>query len=139
LPNKQGVGYEVQGNKKVSHLFYIDDLKLFFRDETRVTAGVGHCQNIIDNMRMEFGPEKCVTAVFKHGKLPKSQNIILNNQRVIQNMKLQQTHKNMGIKESDGNDNSQIKDKLVKEYYHRVRQIPNTELNSKNTTQLSTP
>jgi hypothetical protein len=54
-------------------------------------------------------------------------------------MKLQQTHKKMGIKESDGNDNSQIKDKLVKEYYHRVHPIPNTELNSKNTTQLSTP
>jgi hypothetical protein len=55
---------------------------------------------------MEFGPDKCTTAVFKHGKLSKSQNIILNNQRVIQNVKLQQTHKNMGIGESDGTDKS---------------------------------
>jgi hypothetical protein len=79
---------------------------------------------------MDSGPDKCATAVFKYGKLPKSQNISLNNQRVIQNMELQETHTNVGIG-GDGIDNSQMKDKLAKEYYHQVRQIPKTELNSK--------
>jgi hypothetical protein len=48
-------------------------------------------------------------------------------------MELQETHKNVGIGEGDGIDNSQMKDKLVKEYHYRVCQIPKTELNSKNT------
>jgi hypothetical protein len=86
-----------------------------------------------DNIQMGFGPNKCTTAVFKYGKLPKSQNISLNNQRVMQNMELQETHKNVGIGEGDVIDNSQMKDKLVKEYYYRVCQIPKIELNSKNT------
>ena len=86
-----------------------------------------------DNIRMDFGPDKCSTAVFKYGKLPKSQNISLNNKTVIQNMELQETHKNVGIGEGDGIDNSQMKDKLVKAYYYRVRQISKTELNLKNT------
>jgi len=86
-----------------------------------------------DNIRLEGGPDKCAKAVFKYGKLPKSQNISLNNQTVIQNMELQETCKNLGIGEGDGIDNSQKKDKLVKEYYYRVRQIPKTELNLKNT------
>jgi hypothetical protein len=30
--DKQGAGYEVKGKNKVSHLFCMDDLKLFSRD-----------------------------------------------------------------------------------------------------------
>jgi hypothetical protein len=41
----QGAGYEVKGENKISHLFCMDYLKLFSRDEA-VTAGVDHCQNI---------------------------------------------------------------------------------------------
>jgi phospholipid N-methyltransferase len=81
---------------------------------------------------MDFGPDKSATAVFKYGKLPKSQNISLNNQRVIQNMELQETRKNVDIVEGDGIDNSQMKEKLMKEYYYQVCQIPKTKLNSKN-------
>jgi hypothetical protein len=46
-------------------------------------------------------------------------------------MELQETHKNLGIGEGDGIDNSQMMDKLVEEYYYQIHQIPKT--NSKNT------
>lgn len=36
------------------------------------------------------------------------------------------------IKDKDAVNNAQMKDKITKEYYHRVRQIVKTELNSKN-------
>jgi hypothetical protein len=52
------------------------------------------------------------------GKL--SQNIILKNQTVIRNMELDKTFKYLGIEEGGGIDNSQMKDKLVKEYYCQV-------------------
>jgi hypothetical protein len=32
--SKQGAGYAVKGENKVGRLFYMDDLKLFSRDET---------------------------------------------------------------------------------------------------------
>jgi len=37
---------------------------------------------------MEFGLDKCSTAVLKHGKLSKSHNISVNNWTVISNMVL---------------------------------------------------
>jgi hypothetical protein len=61
-----------------------------------------------DNIRIEFDPDKCATAVFMYGKLPKSQNISLNNQRLIKNMELQETCKNLGIGEGDSIGNSQM-------------------------------
>jgi hypothetical protein len=36
------------------------------------------------------------------------------------------------MEEGEGIDNSQMKDSLMREYYHRVQQILKTELNSKN-------
>jgi len=80
---------------------------------------------------MELGLGKCTTAVFKDGKLTKSQNISLNNQTVTRNMELDETYKYLGIKEGDSTDNSQMKNKLVKEYYLPFWQILETELNSK--------
>ena len=41
--------------------------------------------------------------------------------------------KYLGMEESDGIDNSQMKDKLVKEYYLQIRQILKIEVNLKNT------
>ena len=40
---------------------------------------------------MELGLDKCATAVFKDGKLTKSQNISLNSQTVTRNMELDET------------------------------------------------
>lgn len=37
--NRQGVGFKVDVHNKVSHLFYMDDLKLFAKDETQLQQG----------------------------------------------------------------------------------------------------
>ena len=34
--NKQGAGCDIKEINKVSHLFYMDDLKLFYRDGTEL-------------------------------------------------------------------------------------------------------
>jgi hypothetical protein len=46
---------------------------------------------------MELGLDKCATAVFKDGKLNKSQNIGLNNQTVRRNMEFDETYKYLGV------------------------------------------
>jgi hypothetical protein len=47
-------------------------------------------------------------------------------------MELDETWKYLGIEEGEGIDNSQMKDKLMREYHHQFQQILKTELNSKN-------
>jgi len=46
-------------------------------------------------------------------------------------MELDENYKYLGTYEGEGIDNSQMKDKLVREYYHLFRQILKTKLNSK--------
>jgi len=46
-------------------------------------------------------------------------------------MELDEKYKYLGINEGKGIDNSQVKDKLVREYYHLVRQTLKTKLNTR--------
>ena len=63
---------------------------------------------------MDFDLDKCTTAVFKHGKLTQSQNIIRNNQTIIGIMEVDETYKYLGVEGDDGIDNSQLKDAVTK-------------------------
>jgi len=76
---------------KVSHLFYMDDLKLFTRDETKLQQKMNKVKTFSDDLQMEFGLDKCATAVFKHGRLTKSQTLSLHNLTAIINMGLDET------------------------------------------------
>jgi hypothetical protein len=62
-----------------------------------------------DDLQLEFGRDKCTTVVFKHVKLAQSQNVSLNNQKVIRNMELDETYTYLDVKELDGIDNCQMK------------------------------
>jgi hypothetical protein len=47
----------------------MDDLKLFSRDKTELQQELIMGKASSEDIQMEFGLDKCVTAVFKHGKL----------------------------------------------------------------------
>ena len=78
---------------------------------------------------MEFGLDKCVKATFKHGKMVKSTNIVLNDNTVIKEL---DTYKYLGVNESNGIQHATMKEKVLKECIRRVRSIMKTELYSKN-------
>ena len=64
----------------------MDDLRLFSRDETKLQQEVTIVNRFSNDMQMEFGLDICAIAIFKHGKLTRSQNISLNKQTVIRKM-----------------------------------------------------
>jgi hypothetical protein len=103
-------------------------LKLFSNLQQDLTI----VKTFSDDIWKEFGLDKCATAVLKHSKLTKSHNISVNNRTVISNTALDEPCKYLGIEEGDGIDNNQMKDKLMKEYYHPIWQFLKTELNLKN-------
>ena len=124
--------YEVKGKNKISCLFSMEDLRIFSRDETELQQELTIVKRFSNDMQMEFGLDICAIAVFKHGKLTRSQIISLNNQIVIRKMSCDVTYKYLGIEEGEGVDSSLMEEKLVKEYYCWVWQILNTDLNLKN-------
>ena len=129
--NNSGYGYKI-GNDKFSHLFYMDDLKLYGKDDNEIEGLLRIVKGFSDDIGMEFGLDKCAKATFRKGKLRKKDNIILNDVTVIKDLEQEEVYKYLGVNEGDGIQHASMKDKIRKEVIRRVRSILKTELNSKN-------
>ena len=81
---------------------------------------------------MEFGLDKCAKATFKRGRLADSSNIELDANIIIQDLDQEGTYKDLGVSDGDGVQHSQMKEKIQKGYYCRIRLVLKSELNSAN-------
>ena len=81
---------------------------------------------------MTFGLDKCAKATFKGGQLTQTTSLELDRSTVIKDLEQEELYKYLGVNESDGIKHSQMKEKIRKECYRRVRAILKTELNSAN-------
>ena len=68
--NRMNTGYEQHTTKtKISHLLYMDDLKLIVKSEEELQTQIQTVKTFSDDIHMEFGLEKCAKIAFKRGKL----------------------------------------------------------------------
>ena len=129
--NSEGCGYQVD-NTKISHLFFMDDLKLYTKNDDQLETQLQNVKMFSDDICMSFGLEKCAKATFKRGKLLISSPIKLDLKTEIKNLDPEHSYKYLGILEGDGISHSQMKENIRKEYERRVRMVCKSELNSKN-------
>ena len=68
--NRADCGYQVHGTeRKISHLLYMDDLKLLGRNENDLKNKIKIVQTISEDINMNFGLEKCVRICLKRGRV----------------------------------------------------------------------
>ena len=129
--NKTGYGYKID-NESINHLFYMDDLKLFAKDDDNLEGLLQTVKSFSDDIGMKFGLEKCAKATFIKGKLTNTTSIELENDTTIRELEQEEVYKYLGINESNRIKHATMKEKIRKECYRRVRAILKTELNSAN-------
>ena len=74
-----------------------------------------------DDIIREFGLDKCAKATFKRGRLADSSNIELDVNTIIQDLDQEGTYKYLGVSEGNGVQHSQMKEKIRKKDYRRMR------------------
>ena len=128
-----GYGYKILNTSApISNLFYMDDLKLYSKNEQEQVGELKIVKQFSDDIGMEFGLEKCAKASFMKGKLASTGNIVIDDDTEIQELDQEGVYKYLGVDESDGIQHSKMKEKIRKEYNRRVRLILRTELNGRN-------
>ncbi len=60
--NKTGYGYQLYKDPKINHLFYVHDLKLYGKDYGQLEGLVKTVKKVSDDIKMEFGLDKCAKA-----------------------------------------------------------------------------
>jgi len=135
--NRMDEGYKLKtsdGNTKVGHLFFVDDLKLYSSTAEGLSKQLNVVKNFSDDINMEFGLDKCAKAEFRKGKLVKTDNIILeDNTTIIKDIDEQGgIYKYLGIEEGETIKHKEMREKIRKEYIRRVKMILKTELTTAN-------
>ena len=81
---------------------------------------------------MELGIEKCAMLVTKSGKQHLTDEMKLPNKDKIKTLAENETYKYLGILEADTIKQTEMKEKIQKEYLRRIRKLLETKLNSRN-------
>ena len=75
--NQTGYGYNIQ-KRSINHQFYMDDLKLFAKDDNDLEGLLETMKKFSDDTDMFFGLDKCAKATFKRGKLAGTTSVKLD-------------------------------------------------------------
>jgi hypothetical protein len=74
--NRHNCGYKIHGTEmKISHLLYVDDLKLIGRSEEELTNVIQILKTLSSDIKMKFGWEKCARICLKNGKVYRTQHM----------------------------------------------------------------
>ncbi|KAL1446402.1 hypothetical protein WDU94_005646 [Cyamophila willieti] len=128
------IGYKVKNQRnKISHLLFMDDLKLYADSETKLNTLIDKVKEFSEDIGMKFGYDKCAKVNIVRGMIRERTNISEEQPATdIKELEAGEAYKYLGILEDGSVDHRKMKDIIRKEYYRRVRLVLKTELNAKN-------
>ena len=126
-------GYKLsRSQEKTNHLMYMDDIKLFTKNEKDLETLIHTVIIYSQDIGMEFGIEKCAMLVMKSGKRHTTDGMELPNQDKMRTLGENEIYKYLGILEADTIKQMEMKDKIQKEYLRRTRKLLERKLSSRN-------
>ena len=121
-----------RSQEKINHLMYMDDIKLFVKNEKELETLIHAVRIYSQDIGIEFGIEKCALLVMKSGKRHITDGTELPNHDRIRTLEEKETYKYLDILEADTTKQEQMKDTIRKEYLRRTRKQLETKLSGRN-------
>ena len=111
---KLNAGYQIgKGqHKKINHLIFMDDLKLYENNEKETERLTNIIRISLKDIAMEFGISKCSHVTMKAGKLVSVGGIEISSGEVIPELESDKGYKYLDILEADNIMHTKIKDKI---------------------------
>ena len=130
---KVKVRYTLKNGEKLNHVLFMDDLKLFGKNENQVNSLVSTVQVFSDDIKMEFGVKKCGILIMHRGAVAKTKTtgIVLPSGETIKHID-EDGYKYLGILEFDSVKEKEMKEAFATEYFRRVKLVCKSKLNGKN-------
>ena len=114
--HKSESAYQFSSTKeKINHLLFMDDLKLYAKNEKGLDSLVQTVRIFSDDIGMEFGIDTWATLVLKRGKLTKFDGISLPDGTVMKVLIEEAVYKYLGVIEADQIRYTEMKEKVKTE------------------------
>lgn len=128
LKRETNLGYAFGREKKrLNHLLFMDDLKLYAQNEVGIKKLLGLVQTFSTDIGMEFGLDKCAALVMEKGVKVKCKGIDLPDGQMIKEVD-DGGYKYLGVLEGADIKTKQMKGMIRNEYLRRVRLVARSKL-----------
>ncbi|KAJ0182259.1 hypothetical protein K1T71_001628 [Dendrolimus kikuchii] len=118
------LGYRFRrGGEIMSHLLYMDDLKLFASNEPDLIELLKTTERFSKSINMEFGIEKCAVMHVRRGKVVNSPNLQLSENISLKSLSETETYKYLGMSESLGIADADVKQTVKDRFFCRLRKV----------------
>ncbi|TWW59399.1 hypothetical protein D4764_06G0009290 [Takifugu flavidus] len=125
---KSGYGYQFQSGTTVSHLLYMDDIKLYAKNECDIDSLIQLASIYSKDIRMSFGLDKCGRMVSRRGNVIATDGVDLPEGNITD---VQDSYKYLGIPQANGNHEEAARRSATAIYLQRLRQVLKSQLNGK--------
>ena len=135
--NRCSYGYQLKSgtiSTKVTHTFYMDDLKLFAESKEKLRHLLQVVTTFSNDIRMEFGVDKCRLVNLHRGKLVDADSFRINERDEIRSMAEGESYKYLGFLQLKGIHHTAIKKELQEKFLYRVSRILKSFLSAGNKT-----
>ena len=130
---KVSAGYEMtKDGCRINHLLFMDDLKLFAKNEKEIDSLVQTVRIFSDDTGVKFGLEKCAAMTMKRGKRVHSDGTALPDGTQLRALGEEESYKYIGVLEADHVLHDESKERLKKECIRRVKKCLKSMLNGGN-------
>ena len=121
-------------HKKIYELLFMDNLKLYGNIEKKSERLTNTVKTFPKDHSMGFGISKCTHVTMRAGKIVSVGRIEPSSGEVILELESDKGSKCLRILETNDIMHSEIKNKIQKEYYKKLRELTSSKLNGRNTT-----
>ncbi len=122
--------YKTATGQMISHLLYMDDLKLYSRKEEGINSLIQAVHKFSDDIQMKFGLNKCARLIIHRGKVKNSPDLPIE-EGVIPDIS-RGSYKYLGILQQQTNKDNEAKTAAMQEYKKRLKKILKSKLHAKN-------
>ncbi|KAI5728961.1 hypothetical protein M8J77_023689 [Diaphorina citri] len=132
--NSSPFGYKIKMDEevRVTHLFYMDDLKIYANGPEQLRHLLELVSNFSESICMSFGLEKCNVLHIKKGIMSDPVNMTLSNDVTINSLTKDEQYKYLGIQQQISINDTEMKRQYENLFMKRVNTVLKTELNAKN-------
>ncbi|XP_041982517.1 uncharacterized protein LOC121735681 [Aricia agestis] len=134
--NQNDYGFKIKYDShhtSLSHLLYMDDIKIFANTLNHLHALADRTQSFSNDIKMEFGIDKCKIQSINKGKIEHNIQYKLNNDEIIDPVDPLEGYKYLGFYQSQQIHHKETKNLLKQKFKARLHKILHTHLNAKNT------
>lgn len=126
---QSNLGFKLRVNRqnKISHLLFMDDLKLYAETENQLYSMLNTVSIFSNDINMSFGIDKCGIISASKGVVKASQEF-----QGIQGLEIGEVYKYLGIAQNLRIEHTKLKEQFAEKYKKRVTKILNTKLAGRN-------